>query len=869
MPKAPRARRRAAEKPKPPKVRPVAAGALQPTAWERLSPRARHAVVLGFLLLVALVFFWPVTFGGYVLIGGDIVQWRGMAQAMFEYEAESGRRALWAPNPFGGMPGYLIHYPRVVPQLDNLPAALRLLGWWPGAHFFVLLLGTYLLVWTLSRDALASALAAVAYGLTTYVPVILTAGHNTKFVAMAFAPWLLLAYVYAVRRPPNAGGIRLALGALAFAVALAVNLRAEHVQITYYVCMGLLVLWVVEGIGAVREGAWRPFLASTAALALGGGLAVAMVAHPYLPLAEYRAHTIRAVGESGGLEWTYAMAWSQGVGELLTLLIPNAYGSDGMTYWGPKPFTAGPHYVGPIVLLLAGLAIYGVGRRVMTGLALALGLMVLFSLGEHFPALNRTMFLYFPLFSSFRVPETWLAAAALVLAVLAGAGAYYLGRREATPEAEARKRRAVLVGLGIVAGVLGVLLLGRDVFLPFEAPGEAERLRLAIAQQAGVPADDPRVAQAATGFLAELRDERRAMFTGDALRALVFVILAGALLLLHRARRLPAWALQAGLVLLVTIDLGQVGTRYFHADHPALRPAAQAERVVPEYGVDRYIRARVEEAGGSGHFRTLPLALNPFNDGRTPYFYESVGGYHGAKLAVFQDYIDHLVTLPDGRLNPTALDLMSTRFVIATAPIEGMEVVYEDAQTGLLVLERPNVLPRAFLVDSARVVPSREETLRLLQDPTFDLRAVVLLAQEPDPPPDRPQPPPVLAPADTLALAPADTLTAGVRLVRHTPREVVWEVSTDRDRWLVASEVYYPAGWTAQIGTEPVPIHQANHLLRAVRVPAGEHLVTMRFAPETDRLSIRIAAVATAGVYLAALLLLGLWWYRRAAPARP
>src|SRR5690606_33094153 len=183
---------------------------------------------------------------------------------------------------------------------------------------------------------------AVAFGLTTYLPLILLAGHNTKFIALAYAPWLLLAYAYAIRRPPGADWTRMVLAGLLFAIALAVNLRAGHVQITYYIAFTLGVLWIVEGVQAVREGEARAFLGSTLALAGGGLLALVMVAQPYLITAEYKAFTIRSAGESGGLAWDYAMNWSQGWGELVTLIVADAYGGSGQTYWGAKPFTSGP-----------------------------------------------------------------------------------------------------------------------------------------------------------------------------------------------------------------------------------------------------------------------------------------------------------------------------------------------------------------------------------------------------------------------------------------------------------------------------------------------------------------------------------------------
>ena len=835
--------------PRPPKVRQGGSAVPQRSAWGSLSPLVQHTICLAVLLAITAGFFAAITLGGKSLVGGDTVQWRGMAQSMLEYEERTGRQALWAPNAFGGMPGYMIDYPAPVPQLDSVLSWLRRLGAWPTAHFFALLLGGYCLIYYLVRDALGATLGAVAFGLTTYLPLILLAGHNSKFIALSLAPWLLLAYAYAVRRPPDATWRRTLIGGLLFAVALAANLRAGHVQITYYVAFAIGVAWIVEGVQAVREGQGRDFAVSTGALALGGVLALLMVAQPYLIQAEYKAFTIRAVGESGGLGWAYAMRWSQGFGELITLLIPDAYGGSGSTYWGAKPFTAGPHYVGGVVLVLAGLALYGVRRRIVWGLGIAVGLMTLFSFGEHLAILNRPMFAYFPLFNAFRVPETWLAAVALGLAVLAGLGSYYLARREATPESEEAKTRAVYVALGGTGALLLLLLLGHGALFSFERPDELVQIRQAVASQAGVAPSDPRVASYASQALAEVKSQRADMFTGDAMRALMFLLAAGALLVLQRRGKIPAWALQVGLLLLVTVDLWQVGRRYFNADAPALRVRGEIAMQIPEYGFDRFIQARVEVAGGPGHFRTLPLALNAFNDGRTPYFYESVGGYHGAKLALFQDYVDHILTDPDGSLNENGLDLLSTRYVIARQPMPGLEQVFQDPQTGLLVLENPDALPRAFLVGQTEVVEDREATFERLRDTDFDPRETAIL---PEPLPD------------DIEVAPIDSAsTAEVRLVRFGPREIVWQVETDRPRLLVASEVYYPAGWHALVGNESAPILRADHLLRAVPVPAGRHLVAMRFEPARHELGVRISTLSTALVYLGALLVAGLMWYRR------
>ncbi|MBT8399707.1 MAG: hypothetical protein KJO98_04465, partial [Rhodothermia bacterium] len=231
-------------------------------AWDRLSDHWQHVVCLGLLTILSLSFFAPIHFGGKQLIGSDTVNWRATAESVLQYEKETGDAALWATNVFGGMPAYMISYRSIVPQIDTVVSVLRQF-FWPSSHFLVLLFGMYALVFFLTKNKWAGVLAAAAFGLTTYLPVILAAGHNSKFVALCYAPWLLLGFVYGLRRP----GI---LASLLFAVLLSVHLRAGHFQITYYLLFIMLIWWLSEGVAAIRGNTARSFVNSTLTLLAGG-----------------------------------------------------------------------------------------------------------------------------------------------------------------------------------------------------------------------------------------------------------------------------------------------------------------------------------------------------------------------------------------------------------------------------------------------------------------------------------------------------------------------------------------------------------------------------------------------------------------------
>lgn len=824
--------------------------------WDGLSNRTQHLVCLLVLLVVSLGFYAPIHFGGLSIVAGDTVSWRAMAQAQIAHEEETGEQALWAPNAFSGMPAYTISYDPPVPQADDIATFLRSFMW-PTSHVIFLLVGVYLFIVLLTGSKLGGVLAACAYGLTTYIPILLIAGHNTKFIALCYAPWVVLAFAFALRRPGLLSG-------LLFAAALALNLRAGHIQITYYLAFLLGIWWLVECVGAVRHGRLKGFATTTGWLVLGTILGVLMVAQPYMLLQEYRAYSTRGgagVEGAAGLDWEYAMNWSQGLGEMVTLLIADAYGGSAL-YWGAKPFTAGPHYVGGIVVLLAGLALWRVRRNAVWGLGMAALVMIFFALGEHFPLLNRPMYDYFPLFSSFRVPETWLSIVALALGLLAAFGLAYLARPEETVEREVQKTKSAFVAVGVVVGMVLLLFVLRGAFFDFERPGEIEQVRQIVAQQLQQSPESPQVTSIARqAYQEQWVQPREEAFAGDAVRTLIFLLLAGALIFMFRRGVIPPSVMQAGLALLVLIDLWGVGRRYFNED--LLAPSSTLEANIPTYDFDQYLLQQQREAGGAGNFRVLSYEANPMVNARPSYYYESLGGYSAAKLGLYQQFVDNVLFDPEtGMPNEQALDLLNTRYVVAPGVLPDTRVVYESQvaapgaegpgaanpnQQRIFVLENPDAVPRAFLVGDTEVIGSTEETWARITSPAFDPLETVILPE----------------PIEFEPVA-ADSAGAGtVTLQSYTPDEIVWQVETNAPRLLVASEIYYPAGWKAFVDEEEAPIHRANYFLRAVPVPEGRHTVTMRFDPPTERLSFWISALSTLLVYGGIVALAGMAFAKR------
>ena len=810
--------------------------------WDRQENWRRHAIMIGVLMVLALVFFAPVHFSDGQLIATDTVQWRAMAESMIQMEEETGGVALWAGRVFAGMPGYMISPELSVPQVDLLMRELRLIIW-PTSHMWLLLIGTYLLAFKLTKESLASAVAAAAYGFTTYMPVILAAGHNSKYIALAWAPWMLLAFLHALEKKTIASG-------LLFAIALAVNLRAGHVQITYYVTFVAGIWWLVEAIHAFRGGDRDAFLKGTGMLVLGSVLGLMMVAQPYMSHAEIAPHTIRGSasgGGEGGMAWEYAMAWSQGPGELMTLLIADAYGGASPTYWGAKTFTGGPHYFGMITIVLLALAFWKVRDRATLALSIGLLATILFALGENLALLNRPMFAVFPLFDAFRVPETWLSISALVAALMAARGlAWLVG--EAKKDQPLLERPAFRLILGFGAVLLVMNLMGTTLF-SFEKPGERAQIEAQIERtNPDVSMSDPRVAQFIDEQLAQVTAQRIDAFSKDAFRSLFVVVLLGTLIFLLVRGRLPYWVVSFVILAILVVDLTGVARR--HINEERLSPAADPSESVQEFGFDRYLVQQREELGGEGAFRVLSLEFgqHPVQNARPSYFYESLGGYSGAKLRLYQDFLDHILFGGPRGVNTAALDMMNVEYLVASGGLPGFEPVYQDEETQHVVFRNTDLPGRAWLVDSVVVHPGPESVWAAINDSGFDPFTTAFVTND--------------AGLDAAALSgPADSTSAEMQ--SYTAEEMTMLVSTDRSRLLVVSEVYYPPGWNAFIDGEPTSIFQVNHLLRGVVVPAGTHEVRMTFEPPAYRQSTLITAVGT-GLTYGLLLVFGfLGWRRR------
>jgi len=797
--------------------------------WQNIPVKTQHIIMAVLLFIIPVIMFWDVVVGDQKFYAHDTIQWRAAAEATIEDREQYGYEPLWAPSMYGGMPSYFINYEKSAVNVDDV------LNWvgrkaFPAGFMWIGLAGSYLLFVMMGANPLAAAFGALAFAFTTYIPIIIGAGHNSKFIAYNFIPWIIAGYYMLTRKQKLRW-----LGFGVFALALTAELRAGHPQVTYYFGIFMVIWWLTDLILAFKEKIQSAFLKKTGLLVLAAALSLVAVIQPYWPKTELTPYSTRGGSEienTGGLDFDYAMAWSQGWGELLTLAIPNAYGgssSDG-TYWGPKSFTSGPHYMGALVFLFF---IYGMVRWKNNLKWIFFGggtLTMLFSLGNEFLAFNRLMYLYVPYFNKFRTPEMWLIVTVFAFTVIAvfGLQALFNDLKDKTQGLDSKEWAAI----GAVLFFGGLMSVAPGSLLDFTKVGERQMILQQAAQQNQVSPQNPQLQQQVDQYLNnQIIPQRKEKAANDARRFLILTVIAGGMVIGVRYHKVaPAYA-GIAVVLLTAYDLTGVGNRYI-SDNSKVPDHVDGERVLEqrERDVDTFIVENLKNETGVWDYRTFPLLDSPYNSAVPSYFYPTIGGYTAVKLAVFQDLIDETLDISRGQINTKVLSMLNTKYLTYGQPVQlpGFEVAFQG-QSGV-VMENTNVQPKAWFVDSLIVKTDAQEALSYLNHQDFDPAKHAVLQKD---------------------ISTERSLTAGsAEVTTLAPRKIEIETVNEGDGFLVIGEVFYPAGWSATIDGELAEILKTNYVLRGIEVPAGNHTITLEFNPTSHTLGSTLAWIGNGLVFL-------------------
>ena len=797
-----------------------------------------HLVALFTFLLITLFFFGPTFLENKTLRQEDIVQGQGITKVTKDYNESHDDVALWNPALFGGMPTYLVglNYggDAVLNQVQNV------FSLWlprPSSIFFKSMLCFYILLLVFRVRPYLAIAGALAYGLSTFAVISLGAGHNWKVEAMAYMP-LVLAGVHTAFTRNYLWGFALT------ALAMALEIDSNHPQIVYYLLFMVIFYGVSALVYAAREDRLPWFFKTVGVLTAAVLLAVGANLGRLWTTYEYSTYSTRGPSELSSPETTapaaattadrdYAFQWSNRKLETLTLLIPNFFGgastldigtdselgevmrtnnvprpqvqqytTNAPTYWGGKPFTGGPVYVGAIIVflfVLGGFIVEGQHRYWLIAITV---FSIILSWGKFFPSFNYLLFDYLPLYNKFRTVEMTLVMAMLAMPLL---GFLALEKVVAHPRNPDLPKKLLYAGGG-VAGLLLLVIVFAGV-ADFSSP-----------QEAGQP----------EWFVEALQSDRESLMRGDAFRSLFFVVAAFALLYFYLKERVTYPILNGVLGLLIVLDLGLVDKRHFNSDNFVRNPARS---VITATEADQYINQQSEP-----HDRVLNLQVSPFQNGTTSYFHSSIGGYHAAKLKRYQDLIDRYLSgeintlvsdLQSGQKGFTdteALNMMNTRFIMA-------------GPTPNAVIENPQALGSVWLVENVKKVDNPDQEIAAIEETDLSTAAVV----------------------DQSAFELADTYDAAgtIRLTSAEPNEMVYEADVPGPSLAVFSEVYYPEGWTATIDNQEVPIARVNYVLRALEIPPGQHTIRFHFAPRSYEVGNSVTIGASLLVVLSVLIALG------------
>lgn len=771
-----------------------------------------HLIAVVVYVIVSVIFFSPATLDNKVLFQNDILQAEGGNREIVTYRQATGEEALWTNNMFSGMPAWLLSVEYSGDLLKYFLKIIYLGLSHPANLTFVAMISFYiLLVCAGIRPWLALA-GGFAYGLSTFLLISIEAGHNSKVLAMATMPLVIAGVLLTFRNRQIWGFVLTALG-------LALHLRAGHLQISYYLFMVLLIMGVIWLYFAFKTKTVPHFFKNLLLLVGAAILAIGCNWGRLYNTYQYGKFSIRGaselskeVDESTGLDKEYAFAWSSGKAESLTLLIPYFYGGASTeaidqdsklaetlerqgvpgpqvhqfleqvpTYFGDQPFTSGPIYVGAIICFLFVLGLLLAPAEYRYWLLAATLLSLLLSWGKNFSGLNYFLFDYLPGYNKFRAVTMAISIALLTMPFLAFIGLEYFWREAGS----ARTRKALL----IAAGATGGLALLMALFA-----GMRSYTGLVDAQLSSYP----------DWIITAIREQREALVRADAFRSFVFIALATGVCYFIWLKKIGLYLGVSLIGILLLVDLWSVDARYFNEKNYNRNPRQQF--FAPTAANQAVL------ADQDPHYRVLNL-MNPFQDARTSYHHRSVGGYHGAKLRRYQDLIDRVLqpeiemligSLQQGQpafAEADAINMLDTKYLLA-----GQQ---RDA-----VIQNPEALGAAWLVENVRAVKNPDEEIALLQE--IDTRTTAVINTQKFP-------------------LQQDSYSANgtISLQQYGPNHITYKANTSSNSLAVFSEIYYPEGWEATIDGKPAHILQANYVLRALELPAGEHSIEFRFQPRS------------------------------------
>lgn len=810
------------------------------------------AIVIVIFAVISFAYFFVPVSQGKILFRHDSQASVGLGQELTQYEQRTGEVTRWTNSVFSGMPTYQIS--PSYNSTDGLSAVMSAYHLWlPDYVWFIFayLLGFYILLRAFNFRQSLAALGSIIWAFSSYFLIIIAAGHLWKVMALAYLP-------------PMIGGVVLAYrgkylwGFIVTAVFTAFEIKANHVQMTYYYLFIVLFMVIAYLVQAIREKRLQHFFKASGILIAAALIGIAINISNLYHTWEYQKESMRGKSEltkansanqtSSGLDRDYITQWSYGIDETLTLLVPDAKGGASVPlsqnatamakanpevenmlpqlyeaipqYFGTQPGTSGPVYVGAFVLFLFVLGLFIVKTPIKWALLAATALSILLSWGHNFMGFTNFFLDYVPMYAKFRTVASILVIAEFTIPLLA---ALALKRIVDEPTVLTKNMKYVYASLALTAGVALAIALMPSMMGPFVSDQERQML-------SGIQGMTPDVQNMMLSSIATMRG---AMVSADAWRSIVIIIIGVAMLLLFKAQKIKAIYLIVGISALCLIDLWQVDKRYLNDE----MFVPKSERDTPQEATATDIEILKDK---SLSYRVLNFSSGAFNENTTSYFHKSIGGYHPAKLRRYQEMIDKYIAPEmqtamqaiankggvmsevDGRKLFPILNMLNAKYFIV--PLQG------NATTSI---QNPYAQGNGWFVDKLTYVADANAEYAGVGKIDVSHEAVADKKFEP-----------------ILGQTQTNDSTARVVLTKYEPNNMTYTVSSTKGGVVVFSEVYYP-GWTATIDGQPAELGRVNYILRALNVKAGKHEVVLDFHPTSISTTETIAYAALIVLLLA------------------
>ena len=770
---------------------------------KKLSP---HLIVILLFVGISFAYFSPVL-QGKLLDMPDITHHKGMSKEVTDFREATGEEALWTNAMFSGMPAYQISTKSNNNLIQYVVKAIKLGIPRPANLLFLYLLGFYLLLLSLKVDYRLSSVGAIAFAFSSYFFIIIMAGHMTKALAIAYVPMVVAAVLYTYRGKMLLGGVLTAL-------TVALQLYANHLQITYYLVLVLILIGIVQFVKDLKANNLNSFAKRSGVLVLAALLASGTAVTRLSTTMEYGKDSTRGKSEltnnldnkTSGLDKDYATSWSYGVAETFTLLIPNFYGgasqgaltTDSETYnaikrapnakqlikqlplyWGTQPFTSGPTYAGAIVMFLFIFGLFFVKSEMRVWILLATILSIMLAWGKNFMPLTDLFLDYFPGYNKFRAVSMILVIAEFTIPLL---GFVALNKFLTTETSENEKKKPLQLAFYIVGGLTLVFALMPTLFFDFVGGQDAN-----LAKN-GWPID-------------ALQSDRAGLLSADSWRSFIFITLTFGTMWMFLKNKLSSKFVILIAGVLILADMWTVNKRYLNDDHFVRK--SKVERPYQATAADQQILRDTDP-----NFRVFNQSVSTFNDASTSYFHKSIGGYHGAKLKRYQELIENHIS----KVNMSVLNMLNAKYFITP---KGQ------------VQQNPAAMGNAWFVNEINTVADADAEIAALNGFNPENTAIIDVR------------------FSEQMIDGLDNTGASISLIEYKPNYLKYNSNSSKNGIAIFSEIYYDKGWNAYVDGELKPHFRANYVLRGMQIPAGNLIVEFKFEPAVYHISERIALTSS------------------------